>query len=144
MRRGCFIPMITPCGRCTQVTPVQRSYHSWRTRCVGGCVWCTTMCTVPGCMYINIQTQEYGNTYKWMLYGDDDTIFFVDNVMRLLNDFNSSIPYFVTDHLWFTAKKKHAHPHPDAPRCLPCHFDLSSMWPWWWFWKRGLGYVCVR
>lgn len=31
-----------------------------------------------------------------MLYGDDDTFFFVDGVLELLQDFDPSLPYFIT------------------------------------------------
>ena len=31
-----------------------------------------------------------------MLYGDDDTLFFVDSVSELLQDFDPSIPYLIT------------------------------------------------
>lgn len=38
----------------------------------------------------------YGPTYKWVLYGDDDTIFFLDTILRLLEDFDETLPYFIT------------------------------------------------
>jgi len=30
------------------------------------------------------------------MYGDDDTFFFVDGVLELLQDFDPSLPYFIT------------------------------------------------
>lgn len=39
--------------------------------------------------------------YKWILYGDDDTIWFPDNVLRLVNSLDHTMPYFLTDHIWF-------------------------------------------
>lgn len=39
--------------------------------------------------------------YKWILYGDDDTVFNIDNVLRLVNGLNASNPYLLTDCLWF-------------------------------------------
>ncbi len=39
--------------------------------------------------------------YKWILYGDDDTVFNIDNVLRLVNGLNASNPYLLTDALWF-------------------------------------------
>lgn len=31
-----------------------------------------------------------------MLYGDDDTLFFIDSVSELLQDFDPSLPYIIT------------------------------------------------
>ena len=41
-------------------------------------------------------TQEYEGDYKWMLYGHDDTFFFVDGALDLLQDFDPSLPYIIT------------------------------------------------
>ena len=40
--------------------------------------------------------QAFKGDYKWILYGDDDTFFFVDGVLELLQDFDHSLPYFIT------------------------------------------------
>ena len=40
--------------------------------------------------------QAFKGQYSWMLYGDDDTMFFVDNVLELLQDFDPSMPYIIT------------------------------------------------
>lgn len=40
--------------------------------------------------------QAFKGDYKWILYGDDDTFFFVDGVLELLQDFDPSLPYFIT------------------------------------------------
>ena len=40
--------------------------------------------------------QAFEGDYKWILYGDDDTFFFVDGVLELLQDFDPSLPYFIT------------------------------------------------
>lgn len=75
--------------------------------------------------------QVFGDTYKWLLYMDDDTIFFPDAVQRLLEDFDPDLPYFITDHLWWPDPKQPPrlhisnHPNKEAPRCLPCHFDTT-------------------
>ena len=47
--------------------------------------------------------QSAGDSYKWMLYGDDDTVFYLDNVLRMLEalDLDPAMPYFLTDHIWF-------------------------------------------
>lgn len=74
------------------------------------------------------------STYKWMLGGDDDTLFYLPNVMSMLSKYNHSLPYFISDHLVFTSlafnrtetpftngNRNFQHPHQYAPRCLPCH-----------------------
>ena len=38
-----------------------------------------------------------GKSYKWLLYGDDDTQFFVDGVLRLVQDFDPEVPWLLTD-----------------------------------------------
>ena len=47
--------------------------------------------------------QAMGDTYKWMLYGDDDTLFFVDAVLDLLQPFDTDLPYAISDNIWFEA-----------------------------------------
>ncbi|MEW5312756.1 MAG: hypothetical protein WDW38_004365 [Sanguina aurantia] len=69
---------------------------------------------------------RHQGTYKWLLYGDDDTIFYMDGVRKLLSRFDPSLPLAITDNLWYTAK----HPTYEAPRCLPCDFDLSKITAW--------------
>ena len=40
-------------------------------------------------------------SYKWMLYGDDDTVFYLDNLLRMLETLDHTMPYYITDHIWF-------------------------------------------
>ncbi len=40
--------------------------------------------------------KQFGDTYKWLLYMDDDTIFFPDAVIRLLEEFDPDMPYFIS------------------------------------------------
>ena len=47
--------------------------------------------------------QALGDTYKWMLYGDDDTLFFVDAVLDLLHPLDPELPYAISDNIWFEA-----------------------------------------
>lgn len=70
---------------------------------------------------------SFGDSYKWLLYGDDDTVWFMESVIKLLEDFDSDLPYFITDHMWWASSPGRAsHPNPEAPRCLPCDFDDSK------------------
>eukprot|EP00195_Chlamydomonas_chlamydogama_P012728 CAMPEP_0202891358 /NCGR_PEP_ID=MMETSP1392-20130828/1440_1 /ASSEMBLY_ACC=CAM_ASM_000868 /TAXON_ID=225041 /ORGANISM="Chlamydomonas chlamydogama, Strain SAG 11-48b" /LENGTH=265 /DNA_ID=CAMNT_0049575087 /DNA_START=444 /DNA_END=1237 /DNA_ORIENTATION=+ len=71
-----------------------------------------------------------GVRYKWMLYGDDDTLFYVDNAMKLLQKLNPAVPLAITDNLWYRRDRQPRHPHEDAPRCVSCnttsHFVETS------------------
>ena len=40
--------------------------------------------------------QDFRGDYKWMLFGHDDTFFFVNNVLELLQDFDPDLPYIIT------------------------------------------------
>lgn len=55
--------------------------------------------------------------YKWLLYGDDDTFFFLHGVRQLLRSYDHSLPYVISDSFWHHIHKNQA----DAPRCSPCH-----------------------
>lgn len=41
------------------------------------------------------------DNFKWMLYGDDDTVFFIDNALEMLEGLDHNMPYFLTDNIWF-------------------------------------------
>ncbi len=43
-----------------------------------------------------ILVQAFQGDYDWMLYGHDDTFFFVEAVLDLLQDFDPSLPYIIT------------------------------------------------
>ncbi|KAK9822059.1 hypothetical protein WJX74_004369 [Apatococcus lobatus] len=74
--------------------------------------------------------QAFGDTYKWMLYGDDDTMFFVEGIQNLVKDIDPNMPYLITDHLWWSSVKGTIgnHPNPEAPRCLPCNYTAPESW----------------
>ena len=78
------------------------------------------------------------DNFKWMLFGDDDTVFLIDNVLNLLPHLDPTVPYFMTDHLWYPevvgkqattlcssspsdAFHKHLH-HSSVPSC-------AASWP---------------
>lgn len=79
----------------------------------------------------HIAVQALGDSYKWMLYGDDDTLFFKEAALELLAPFDHDLPYAVTDNIWFeadvSARPPFRHPALDAPRCLPCHFRIDPV-----------------
>ena len=45
-----------------------------------------------------------GVDYKWMLYGDDDTMWFMSAVLDLLRDYDSELPYFISGGCAFHAR----------------------------------------
>ena len=47
--------------------------------------------------------------YKWLIFGDDDTVFLIDNVLKLVNEMDHKIPYFMTDHIWFPEREGEIH-----------------------------------
>ena len=43
-----------------------------------------------------IAHKQLGDSYKWLLYGDDDTVWFMDGVLRFLEDLDPDMPYFIS------------------------------------------------
>ncbi|KAG2501562.1 hypothetical protein HYH03_000069 [Edaphochlamys debaryana] len=60
--------------------------------------------------------RHFGESYKWMMYGDDDTLFYINAVKRMLSEYDHNLPLAFSDNLWYGGY----HPNPHAPRCLPC------------------------
>ncbi len=40
--------------------------------------------------------REFGDTFKWLMYGDDDTFFFLDAVLEVVKGLDPNMPYFLT------------------------------------------------
>ncbi|GIL93811.1 hypothetical protein Vretimale_188 [Volvox reticuliferus] len=87
---------------------------TWR----GGNVGDTRAAVTPFLAHLH-----FGDKYKWMLYGDDDTIFYMTGVLKLLANFDPEQPLAITDNIWFYTQ----HTNPGAPRCLPCGFNTSTI-----------------
>lgn len=41
------------------------------------------------------------DSYKWILYGDDDTVFAIDNVINILSNLDPAQPYLLSDAIWW-------------------------------------------
>ena len=41
------------------------------------------------------------DSYSWILYGDDDTFFNIEATLRMVNRLNDSMPYLLSDNIWF-------------------------------------------
>lgn len=63
--------------------------------------------------------------YKWLIYGDDDTIFFPEGIARALetHHLDADMPYFVSDSQWGFGVDDDPDPAEWNPRCVPCDFD---------------------
>ena len=55
--------------------------------------------------------QLLGGSFKWLLYGDDDTQWFTDGVLKLVKDLDYDLPYFVTGELCRVLVDIHRPPH---------------------------------
>ena len=40
------------------------------------------------------------NSYKWILYSDDDTFWFIDNALVYLSQLDPDMPYLLSDNIW--------------------------------------------
>ncbi|DBB15395.1 TPA: hypothetical protein ACH3X3_003627 [Trebouxia sp. C0006] len=75
-----------------------------------------------------LAAKEMGlDSFKWVLYGDDDTVFFVDGALDMLENLDYNMPYLLSDDVWFVeddaqGKQINTHPNRRAPRCLPCGY----------------------
>lgn len=48
---------------------------------------------------MHICCRDLEGSFKWMLYGDDDTFFFVDAVLEAVGGLDPEMPYFLTGKL---------------------------------------------
>ncbi|KAK9855489.1 hypothetical protein WJX84_001224 [Apatococcus fuscideae] len=69
------------------------------------------------------------DNFKWIMFGDDDTIWFWEGMLRLLEPFDHNTPYIITDGAYWHNWGRPAAPNFDEdgpPRCLPCHFNQTA------------------
>ena len=70
------------------------------------------------------------DSYKWMLFGDDDTVFYVDNILRMLETLDHTMPYILSDHIWFPTDLESRALVPSSLCCLvmpPCIACMSCL-----------------
>ena len=41
------------------------------------------------------------NKYSWILNGDDDTVFLIENILSMVNRFDHELAYHMSDNVWF-------------------------------------------
>ncbi|GFR50740.1 hypothetical protein Agub_g13004 [Astrephomene gubernaculifera] len=66
--------------------------------------------------------RHYGGSYRWMLLGDDDTLWFMRGVTWLLREYDPDLPYVLSDHLGDHNPRGFFLPSPLAAVCSPCHW----------------------
>lgn len=66
------------------------------------------------------------DSYKWMLFGDDDTVFYVDNILRMLETLDHTMPYILSDHIWFPTDLESEALMP-VTTVLPGHAPMCSL-----------------
>ncbi len=73
--------------------------------------------------------RRLGDTFKWLLYGDDDTVFFTEAALGLASTMDSELPYVITDNIWWSPLFGDAyHPHLQVssnPQHSPSKLDSS-------------------
>ena len=80
---------------------------SWHTHCWGLHTWETSVfikpllrsCRAALAPFLANKTAAPGS-YKWILYGDDDTFWFIDNVLAYLDQLDPDMPYLLSDNIW--------------------------------------------
>ena len=60
------------------------------------------------------------NSYKWILYGDDDTFWFIDNALVYLNQLDPDMPYLLSDNIWMKERT--------SGRTKHCSMPSGCMW----------------
>lgn len=68
---------------------------------------------------------------EWLLYGDDDTVFFIDTAYRVLQNFDPAYPHILNDHIWLHPnhigpRVNMRHGDPISGRCVPCGTYASA------------------
>lgn len=65
-----------------------------------------------------LAAKEMGlDSFKWVLYGDDDTVFFVDGALDALDNLDYKMPYLLSDDVWFVEDDGKT----SALSCVNCH-----------------------
>lgn len=63
--------------------------------------------------------RHYGDSYKWLLYGDDDTFYFLDAAINVLQHLDPDMPYFLTGDI--------THTDPARPFAFTTHLAATSL-----------------
>jgi len=69
-----------------------------------------------------IAHRELKGDYKWLLVGDDDTIFFPEGIARAVLGLDHNMPYYVSDSQ-AEYDRVYKKPPRTSPRCVPCNYS---------------------
>lgn len=72
----------------------------------------------------SVRCRHFGDTFKWLAYGDDDTFFFLDAVRGVLSGLDPAMPYFLTGAgcpAVLACQKKQCHAAEVLRPSVPCH-----------------------
>ncbi|KDD73225.1 hypothetical protein H632_c2408p1, partial [Helicosporidium sp. ATCC 50920] len=50
------------------------------------------------------------SNYRWMLFGDDDTLWHMDSVASIISRLDPDLPWMITDHAWFWGEEQGGEP----------------------------------
>ena len=95
-----------------------------RNKAVSNASVCAHICAciiVTSCSLalLHVVVQAVNRTgYKWMLYGDDDTIWFVGGVLDVLKDLDPEMPYIITGKQSTSLLAKAALPSTSSPNSV--------------------------
>ena len=45
---------------------------------------------------LRVYCRHLNDSFKWLFYGDDDTVFFLEGAMNIVEDLDPNMPYFLT------------------------------------------------
>ncbi|GAB4813016.1 hypothetical protein N2152v2_000062 [Parachlorella kessleri] len=65
--------------------------------------------------------------YKWMMYGDDDTLWFMGGVAALIAGLDAEKPWFLTDNFYSSYTPGFEPRKAAVPRCVPCTLDPAGL-----------------
>jgi hypothetical protein len=68
--------------------------------------------------------------YKWILYGDDDTVWFIPGAMEIVANIDPDQPWMLTDNYfskWAPGEPQFGPRKLHVPRCIPCHLNTDGL-----------------
>lgn len=72
-------------------------------------------------------------SYKWILYGDDDTFWFIDNVLAYLDQLDPDMPYLLSDNIWMKERTSGINFAAQLCRLNSSFCMHDAMHCWWWY-----------
>ncbi len=70
--------------------------------------------------------RQLGDSFKWLFYTDDDTMFFLDAAVNVVKDLDPDMPYFLTGFLFSQLLMLSSWPQHICPQKLRMHCCLCD------------------